>query len=111
MTPREEAPVTVTQADQLCAKAIRESLSAATGDMIAARHRTQAAAAAKAREEGLREACERILRRKTEWRSCLANWSGALHMSRKEAEAAALEIDWAAFVIRAALSASDGEAG
>jgi hypothetical protein len=32
----------VTQADRLCAKAIRESLSAATGDMIAARHRQSA---------------------------------------------------------------------
>ena len=36
--------VKVTQADKLCAQAIRESVSAATSDMIAARHRIAAQA-------------------------------------------------------------------
>lgn len=53
-TPKAHDTAMVTQEDRICAKGIRESLSAATGDMLAARHRT-------ASQAELLEALEELL--------------------------------------------------
>lgn len=50
------------------------------------------------------EALQEIERRSDEWNHCLSSWSGALSMSRKQAEAVSLEAEWSALVATAALA-------
>ena len=100
MTPREEAPVTVTPEDVALFSELSDGRKNASTKLEAiARHRTQSAAAAKAREDGLLHALD-LAKREIE----------SLGALPEDIERALQRINLAAFP-PAALSASDGEAG
>lgn len=120
MTPREEAPVTVTPEDVALFSELSDGRKNASTKLEAiARHRTQSAAAAKAREEEL----QRVVDFNVGFNLDLLDDNAALRISKYEMHKLlkdALEIindqvpgefpEWEKSA-RAALSASDGEVG
>ena len=117
MTPREEAPVTVTPEDVALFSELSDGRkNASTKLETIARHRTQAAAAAKAREEELAalrniagEAAFLLARLSDlDWAQSFESFARDYdgHVDPSESRLRNLIAEY-----RAALSASDGEAG